>query len=78
MIWHSNPRTDHGTVQSQVSRHGDVHRHFETRKRFRNADAGDSGEHGLMAHTCKSDEHVGVSNISQASDDGFSFIFSET
>ena len=78
MIWHSNPRTDHGTSNPRFRDMVTSTVILRLGSEARNADAGDSGEHGPMAHACKSDEHVGVSNISQSSDDGFSFIFSET
>ena len=66
---------------SQVSRHGDVHRHLETRKHETpGGDSGGEGEDGPEDHVCKSNKHVAVPSIFQASDDGFlknMLIFSE-
>lgn len=65
-IWDSNPQIWPRNL-SQVSWHGDVHRHLETRKH--ETPGGDSGG--------ESDEHVAVPSNFQASDDGF-LLISET
>ena len=66
---------------SQVSRHGDVHCHLETRKHETpGKDSGGEGEDGPEDHVCKSNKHVAVPRIFQTSDDGFlknMLIFSE-
>ena len=57
---------------SQVSRHGDVHRHLETWKHETpGKDSGGEGEDGPEGHLCKSNKHVAVPRSFQASYDGF-------